>query len=300
MDINLVRIFGQVAGLAGLSLGMVLLLFREVIRKNVFSALTREHSFQLLRLVLMLAWSLAIVGIGAWAYARTVQEPPASSLTRIGRPIITHSGDHDPLKEGFVNSEDIKEAGGKIVLARWPDPHDPPAWRIRNPVRGAVPYFKKLSAEDAAEAEKKGWRITLVARLIEVIGSDGGLDAVIHANFDTGDLRYDLNVVPAYPQHKEYTDLIVRLNTFVQKSGSLVGGEESPTAKPIPGGRSHKYVMTYDPATRSARVDVDDAPLLKALPYAGHNDYTSGFPSFVFGASDADATFESVKFEIFE
>jgi hypothetical protein len=71
MDINVLRTFGQVAGLAGLSVGVVLLLFRDGIRKNIFSSLTREHSLQLIRLILIIVWSLAIIGISAWTYAES-------------------------------------------------------------------------------------------------------------------------------------------------------------------------------------------------------------------------------------
>jgi len=71
MDLNILKLFGQVAGIAGLSIGVVLLLFRDVIRKNVFSRLTREHSYRLLRLVIVLTWSIGVLGIFAWFYSNT-------------------------------------------------------------------------------------------------------------------------------------------------------------------------------------------------------------------------------------
>jgi TolA-binding protein len=59
---------GKIAGIGGISLGIVLVLFREVIRKKFFSKLTGPHSFIVVVLFLVLVWSIGIVGIGAWVY----------------------------------------------------------------------------------------------------------------------------------------------------------------------------------------------------------------------------------------
>jgi hypothetical protein len=89
MGLENLKIFGQVAGLAGLSLGVLLILFREVIRKNIFPGLTKEHGFQLLRLIIILTWSVAILGIVAWVYS-TNRERQA------GQPSSGGMGGHDP------------------------------------------------------------------------------------------------------------------------------------------------------------------------------------------------------------
>ena len=51
---------GHVVGVAGLVLGVLLLLYRDVIRKNIPD--------WLLGLIIIAVWSVAIVGIGAWVY----------------------------------------------------------------------------------------------------------------------------------------------------------------------------------------------------------------------------------------
>lgn len=71
MDLSILKVLGQVAGLSGLSIGFVLLIFRDVIRKNVFSTLTKEHSYRILILILVLTWSVGIFGILAWLYSST-------------------------------------------------------------------------------------------------------------------------------------------------------------------------------------------------------------------------------------
>ncbi len=78
MEAEILKVAGQIAGIAGLSVGVLLILFREVIRKNIFPNLTKEQGYRLLRLIIMLVWSLALVGITAWAYT-SLQEQKKNS-----------------------------------------------------------------------------------------------------------------------------------------------------------------------------------------------------------------------------
>jgi hypothetical protein len=66
MDADVLKIVGQVAGIGGLALGVFLLLFRDIIRKNIFPKLPPAD--RLLRLITVAVWSVAIVGIAAWVY----------------------------------------------------------------------------------------------------------------------------------------------------------------------------------------------------------------------------------------
>jgi hypothetical protein len=72
MEPQVLEIVGKIAGIGGLSVGVFLLLFRDVIRKKIFAQLTKEQSYNLLKWVLILTWSLAIVGIGAMMYSQSV------------------------------------------------------------------------------------------------------------------------------------------------------------------------------------------------------------------------------------
>ena len=65
MTPEILKVVGQVAGVAGVALGVLLLVFREFLRKTIFAKLTKEQSYKLLRLLLVLTWSAAVVGIGA-------------------------------------------------------------------------------------------------------------------------------------------------------------------------------------------------------------------------------------------
>jgi hypothetical protein len=68
MNADVLKVVGQVAGIGGLALGVFLLLFRDIIRKNIFPKLPPAEAYRLLRLITVAVWSVAIVGIAAWVY----------------------------------------------------------------------------------------------------------------------------------------------------------------------------------------------------------------------------------------
>jgi hypothetical protein len=83
VDIEALEIVGQVAGIGGLALGVFLLLFREIIRKNIFPRLPPPEAYRLLRLIAIAVWSVAIVGIGAWVYTSQRPKKDSSAETQI-------------------------------------------------------------------------------------------------------------------------------------------------------------------------------------------------------------------------
>jgi hypothetical protein len=98
MDAGLLKWLGQTVGVVGVALGIVLLLFRDIIRKAIFPKLTRDHGYRLLQLISLLTWSVAVVGIGAWAW--TEQKMPIVFKTPEGQvrsPNIATSGAQSPV-----------------------------------------------------------------------------------------------------------------------------------------------------------------------------------------------------------
>jgi len=65
---EILKIMGQIAGIGGLVVGVFLLLTKEIIRKRIFPKLDKKQAYKLLKLILILAWLLAILGIGSWVY----------------------------------------------------------------------------------------------------------------------------------------------------------------------------------------------------------------------------------------
>lgn len=59
-------IVGKIAGIGGLSLGIFFLLFKEIIRKNIFPRLEKQHAYKIITLISILIWSIAIIGVTGW------------------------------------------------------------------------------------------------------------------------------------------------------------------------------------------------------------------------------------------
>jgi hypothetical protein len=47
-----------------LAIGIFFLLFREIIRKSIFPTLKKDDAYRLLRLISLLIWAVAVIGIG--------------------------------------------------------------------------------------------------------------------------------------------------------------------------------------------------------------------------------------------
>ncbi|WP_353064587.1 hypothetical protein RBB77_02320 [Tunturibacter psychrotolerans] len=72
MEVQIFRTLGGIAGLAGLAIGMILFLYREILRKNVFPTLTKRDAYRLLRNIAILSWSIAMFGILGWAWSTAI------------------------------------------------------------------------------------------------------------------------------------------------------------------------------------------------------------------------------------
>ena len=99
MERALLETLGRIAGIGGLALGVFLLLFREVIRKNVFPKLSDEYAYRLIRQFMYLTFGIAILGILAWAYVatQTHQQVPATRNDAV--PNVAHKTDNQRLPE---------------------------------------------------------------------------------------------------------------------------------------------------------------------------------------------------------
>lgn len=75
MDLETIKISGQIAGIGGIAISLVTLLYRDFIAKNVFSRLNEAQSYSLLKLFLVLSWSIAMTGIVAWVYVSVSPAP---------------------------------------------------------------------------------------------------------------------------------------------------------------------------------------------------------------------------------
>lgn len=127
MDTELLKIVAQAAGIGGIALGVLLLIFREVIRKNLFPNLSREQGYRLIRLVVSLTFAIAVLGIGAWVWVQKSSGPDkaASPAAATGNAVpgsVTQSinGGTGVIQTGpgqitITNTEGVPPAPAKVA-----------------------------------------------------------------------------------------------------------------------------------------------------------------------------------------
>src|SRR3954454_7592252 len=100
-QLQVLKAVGQAAGIGGLALGVFLLLFRDIIRKNIFSKQPAAEAYRLLRLITGAVWSVAIVGILAWVYVQT-------------RPTVAAAGPSATVGTGIGNAGGTQTFQGPV------------------------------------------------------------------------------------------------------------------------------------------------------------------------------------------
>lgn len=114
METSFFETIGKIAGIGGIALGVFLLLFREVIRKNIFPNLTKPQAYKLFRLIVILVWTIALSGIVAWAYLTKINQRTTESN------IDTHK--IEARKRAFKEARNAIENGKPIIALQVLDP----------------------------------------------------------------------------------------------------------------------------------------------------------------------------------
>ncbi len=80
MDLTILEVVGKLAGVAGLGLGVLLIIFRNIIAKNIFPTLTKKQAARTILLIIILTWSIALSGLGAWVYLQSRENSASTSV----------------------------------------------------------------------------------------------------------------------------------------------------------------------------------------------------------------------------
>jgi hypothetical protein len=68
MDTQILRVVGQVAGIGGIALGVLLVIYKEVLRLKIFPMLSKAHAYKIIRLLVILVGLVALAGLAAWVW----------------------------------------------------------------------------------------------------------------------------------------------------------------------------------------------------------------------------------------
>lgn len=105
---DLLEVLGRIAGIGGIALGVVLLIFRGFIQKEIFPKLSQEHSYKLFRLIIIFTFIVGIVGLLLWflgdRYLTRTQSSAAAgregAVEWSSLPVIQHMSFDFPPVEG--------------------------------------------------------------------------------------------------------------------------------------------------------------------------------------------------------
>ena len=67
-NLDLLEKLGKVAGIAGIAVGALVLIFGGIIQKNIFPGMTKEQGYSIIKMMILAASALAMRGIAAWVY----------------------------------------------------------------------------------------------------------------------------------------------------------------------------------------------------------------------------------------
>lgn len=81
---DLLGTVGKIAGIGGVALGVFLLIFRDVIRRNVFSRLPAAETYRLMRLIIVLTFLIACAGLVTWIIGSGIQITLGSNSPIVG------------------------------------------------------------------------------------------------------------------------------------------------------------------------------------------------------------------------
>ncbi|MBA1429224.1 RsiV family protein [Pseudomonas orientalis] len=81
MDSPILEKLLATTGLGGVCVGIFMLIFREALKSAFISRLTKEHSFQVVRSLLWLTWSIAVLGLLAWIGLRVLEIYDSKAIT---------------------------------------------------------------------------------------------------------------------------------------------------------------------------------------------------------------------------
>lgn len=98
---EILKTAGQIAGIGGLSLAVLLILFREIIRKAIFPQLPKKDAYKLLRMIILLTFIITVIGMGGWFYVDRASKTIQDATTLLAEFELDKNG--EPL---FILDED--------------------------------------------------------------------------------------------------------------------------------------------------------------------------------------------------
>jgi hypothetical protein len=199
MEAEVLKAVGGIAGIGGLALGVILLLFKDVIGKTVFAGLTRKQSYALLNKIVMATWSVAVLGIAAWYFGAKNSSSHSTSLSPVPPQASSPTafpGPPPPLPPGVSSgksgsSSSASGTGGSTSVQQLPPSDSMSVQQMppfgSNSVQQLPPSEPgPVSARNTAEKiGENQWRWTIfVDADRDTLSQIACVDYILHPSFD--------------------------------------------------------------------------------------------------------------------
>jgi hypothetical protein len=70
MNIDILKDLTQVAGIAGLVVGALVLIFGSIIQKSIFPNLTKDQGYKIMRMIIVFSFATALIGLAGYFYLK--------------------------------------------------------------------------------------------------------------------------------------------------------------------------------------------------------------------------------------
>lgn len=111
MEFDLLEKLGKIAGIAGITVGALVLIFGGIIQKNIFPKMDQKQGFRLIRTMIVAASIMAILGLAAWIYVETQKNAMEKQNELVVKNIIGTVYDHDnnPLSNVQITVDEAEQ-----------------------------------------------------------------------------------------------------------------------------------------------------------------------------------------------
>jgi hypothetical protein len=79
-DLNLFKTLGKISGIGGIAFGVLIVIFGGFLRKTIFPNLSTDQAYNILKLLLLLTFAAAVIGVIVWAVNAGMKIPVAVLL----------------------------------------------------------------------------------------------------------------------------------------------------------------------------------------------------------------------------
>lgn len=87
-NVNLFKTLGKIAGIGGLAIGLIIVIFSEFRRKSIFPSLDTDQAYNILKLLLLLTFAAGVIGVIVWAVKAGMKTPTVLLLAVFALAIV--------------------------------------------------------------------------------------------------------------------------------------------------------------------------------------------------------------------